>query len=443
VDKMGFIYDAYKEEAWYWEMVLMLQKVLLTGVVIFLKPESTIGMAAAFTISFFFLLLHDVVQPYIDDSEDTLQRYATISMTLTLFSGILLKTEADKEGSEFAQTCFRALILLINVAVVVLFVVQALHKPSLDQHQRIVARYACGALGRLERRIKAGWQDKEGREVAMALPHQGLALRLLLGVEHSLGRHLCLEDSASSKADKAVQAPTWWQNTCLAGLPCATDPATPMDDEAVDCFRQLVQAVVKEHNPGAILDMLWILATDVIPATELHSLLTEAMPMEALVSLQDDASSASAFEVLTGLTPGRQAAVRLEEREAGDCQGVEALQDPPVINPESGDHESLDEKMRRYFLRYDLDGSGTINNNEEREQLVLALLVADAKEIYAGKKLPFTSKDVEAELGKLVPLTDENAWAPEDFELWYLEFRRRYLVSADVQPVCRNCFGDL
>ena len=35
--RFGFLFSAYKPEAWWWEIVLLLQKLLLTGLIIFIR----------------------------------------------------------------------------------------------------------------------------------------------------------------------------------------------------------------------------------------------------------------------------------------------------------------------------------------------------------------------------------------------------------------------
>jgi len=57
-DKLGFIYSSYEPQAWYWELVELAQKFLLTGVVIFLYPGTMSQIAYAFLFSIFFFILH-------------------------------------------------------------------------------------------------------------------------------------------------------------------------------------------------------------------------------------------------------------------------------------------------------------------------------------------------------------------------------------------------
>ena len=76
---------------------------MLAGVVIFLKPGTAIQIAFAFLISFAFLLFHVSTQPYINDHEGTLQMTSLISICLTLFGGLLLKTGSEDEAGAFGK----------------------------------------------------------------------------------------------------------------------------------------------------------------------------------------------------------------------------------------------------------------------------------------------------------------------------------------------------
>jgi hypothetical protein len=75
--------------------VLLFNKLLLTGLLIFVKPDTVSQLAAGFMISLVFFALHVEIRPYNEENEDSLQYNATLSVTLTLFGGILLKTHTQ------------------------------------------------------------------------------------------------------------------------------------------------------------------------------------------------------------------------------------------------------------------------------------------------------------------------------------------------------------
>ena len=58
-----------------------------------------------------------------EDSEDQLQFYAMLTVTLTLFGGILLKTKTQDED-RYGTTVMAALLVAINSGVVIFWLVQ-------------------------------------------------------------------------------------------------------------------------------------------------------------------------------------------------------------------------------------------------------------------------------------------------------------------------------
>lgn len=98
-----------------------------TGLIIFIRPQTTTQLGAGFAFSIFFFCLHVQTNAYKSDLEDQLQFCAMLSITLTLFGGLLLKaqTEITTEDSTAAEEALMALLLLaINIGVVVLMCYQ-------------------------------------------------------------------------------------------------------------------------------------------------------------------------------------------------------------------------------------------------------------------------------------------------------------------------------
>merc|ERR1719353_549365 len=71
------------------------------------------------------------------------------------------------------------------------------------------------------------------------------------------------------------------------------------------------------------------------------------------------------------------------------------------------------ERIKKLFARYDLDNSGTINSDQERQQLVTNLLMAEQNEyLLKGKTFTFKKKSlltlIEQELAAVEPITEGN-----------------------------------
>ena len=69
-----------------------MHKLLLTGIIIFIKPDSFSQLAIASVINGFFLLGHIRIDPYAVFKDGQLQFWSLWSVMSSLFLGILLKT---------------------------------------------------------------------------------------------------------------------------------------------------------------------------------------------------------------------------------------------------------------------------------------------------------------------------------------------------------------
>ena len=84
---------------------------------------------------------------------------------------------------------------------------------------------------------------------------------------------------------------------------------------------------------------------------------------------------------------------------------------------DSSPHTALIENL---FPRYDLDGSGTLNTNEEMHQLTMNMhfkLSNDKRPDDA--KVKYMSDEILGKLAAIGELNDENAWTLQQFNAWF------------------------
>jgi len=124
--RFGFLYDAYKPHLWWWEVVVMSQKLLLTGLIVFIRPDTAAQIAAGFMISIGYLVLHVQNQPFAEDQENTLQFLSELAITLTMFCGICLKVDVTDEDP-YGEIVLRVLLFGVNVSFVLFFLYLCCH----------------------------------------------------------------------------------------------------------------------------------------------------------------------------------------------------------------------------------------------------------------------------------------------------------------------------
>lgn len=147
--RLSFLYRSYEPQAWYWEVVMLMQKLLLTGLLIFIRPQTSTQLVAGFAISIFFFLLHIKTNAYVEDLEDELQFCAMLSVTLTLFGGLGLKATSEipsEEQTAYEQGLMAFILIAINLGVVLLAayqIVLTFKKPPEGNGQAALQRKVC------------------------------------------------------------------------------------------------------------------------------------------------------------------------------------------------------------------------------------------------------------------------------------------------------------
>ena len=95
--------------------------------------------------------------------------------------------------------------------------------------------------------------------------------------------------------------------------------------------------------------------------------------------------------------------------------------DLPQLQPKQEDRvaaQQWHEMISKLFLRYDLDGSGTINSSEELQQLTMAFAMKMQQQFPAINCPPL--HEIDAHLAAIEPLSGDNEWTLEMFQEWCL-----------------------
>ncbi len=87
----GSMYDAFEPRYWYFETVVLFQKLLLTGGLVLVAPGSSVQILIGLIVALVFFSFLLKTQPYEDAYEDAMQTTATMSTVATLLIGFTLK----------------------------------------------------------------------------------------------------------------------------------------------------------------------------------------------------------------------------------------------------------------------------------------------------------------------------------------------------------------
>jgi uncharacterized membrane protein len=118
--QIGFLYEAYAADLWWFEVVDMMNKLFLTSLVAFFPYTAQLPVGMVFSVVYIQVLL--ALRPYIRSSDDRLHLFAQIEIFLMLMAGHMFL-----DGEEFddeADILMSAILILVTVLVIVLFLYQ-------------------------------------------------------------------------------------------------------------------------------------------------------------------------------------------------------------------------------------------------------------------------------------------------------------------------------
>jgi len=93
VDEFGTLYLQYEPAYWYWEVIVIFKKMLLTGAMTIIAAGSSAQLVIALMIVSINLLVILKLAPFVDDADDYLSFLTSCQMFLTLQGGLLILTD--------------------------------------------------------------------------------------------------------------------------------------------------------------------------------------------------------------------------------------------------------------------------------------------------------------------------------------------------------------
>ena len=118
MDGVGFLFDSYKVQFWYWELVEMARKFIMSALPVFVYREApTHQMAAVLCFATCFLVHFLCVLPYTNPDLNHVQALSLVAQTAALFYGLMLSLRGlERTSQEGTDTdAMQWGVLLLNV----------------------------------------------------------------------------------------------------------------------------------------------------------------------------------------------------------------------------------------------------------------------------------------------------------------------------------------
>lgn len=129
------LWKPYKPQRFFYEIVECSRRFLLTGVVVFIYPNSAAQVAVAFAISTVFVFVSEGMKPYESLWDFWISRFGHIIVFSSMYLAFLMKVDVstDKPSS---QEAFDLLLVAAHVCLVFAVVIQAMIMVSSTTERR-------------------------------------------------------------------------------------------------------------------------------------------------------------------------------------------------------------------------------------------------------------------------------------------------------------------
>ena len=117
------LWEPYRPERYYYEVVECGRRIMLTGVVVFIFPNDAAQIAVTMLIAFFFLMVFEMLSPYESESDMWLSRGGHVIVFLSMFYLLALKVNVSDERDQ-SQVVFAGVLVASHVLMVVVIVVE-------------------------------------------------------------------------------------------------------------------------------------------------------------------------------------------------------------------------------------------------------------------------------------------------------------------------------
>ena len=115
----------YKRSRYYYEVIECGRRIALTGLAVFIYPDSTAQVAIEALLAFVFSSISEILSPFADSLDAWLYRSGTWVIFLSMYLALLLKMEAADEKSH-SQDVFAGLLIVAHVGMILVVIANAL-----------------------------------------------------------------------------------------------------------------------------------------------------------------------------------------------------------------------------------------------------------------------------------------------------------------------------
>jgi len=121
--QFGFLYEAYTDQRWFWELIDLVHKLILTSVVIFAPSTWILGINMFVICTYLIMIL--VFHPYIRKGDDRFHLLTQTELFLLALVGYIIQREAivflsDPSMDALLSACLIILVLFLVISFIII-----------------------------------------------------------------------------------------------------------------------------------------------------------------------------------------------------------------------------------------------------------------------------------------------------------------------------------
>ncbi|CAN0056334.1 unnamed protein product, partial [Scytosiphon promiscuus] len=119
------LWEPYKQDKYYYEVVECFRRIALTGLAVFILPESSAQIAVVLLLSVVFMVVSEILSPFARPVEMWLYRAGHYVVFASMYLALLLRVDVSDENDQ-SQEVFSGVIVIAHAAMLLVVVAQGL-----------------------------------------------------------------------------------------------------------------------------------------------------------------------------------------------------------------------------------------------------------------------------------------------------------------------------
>ena len=120
--QLGFLYEAYSRDLWWFELVDMCNKLILTSLIAFFPVDLQLPFGMVFAVLYLMVLL--VAKPYVRKGDDRLHLFAQLEIFVILLAGYVFQQFSEGELTYKADVAMSIVLIILVISFMLFFLFQ-------------------------------------------------------------------------------------------------------------------------------------------------------------------------------------------------------------------------------------------------------------------------------------------------------------------------------